>query len=207
MRLFPLTAAALAAASLSFGAAAVATSAEKTPTPAAAKPGTAVPSWIVDKAGSRIRFKSAFSGDAWEGGFGRWDAQIKFDPKNLAGSKVVVNVDVTSAASGDKDRDESMPTADWFNSPRFPKATFTTNAIRSLGSDRYQADGTLTLKGVSKPVTLPFTLTIQGDTARMNGQTVINRSQFGIGQGQFANAETVPFDVTVIVGVVAKRGS
>jgi polyisoprenoid-binding protein YceI len=171
----------------------------------AAKAGAAAPAWTVDKAASRIRFKSAFSGQAFEGGFSRWDAQINFDPRNLAGSKAVVTIDLASANTGDKDRDETIPTGDWFNVSKFPRATFTTTAIRSLGGDRYQATGTLNLKGVARPVTLPFTLAITGDQARMNGQVVLKRNDFGVGAGQFSGADTVPFEVTVVVAVAARR--
>ena len=187
------------------GPALAAAPAKPAPAPAA-KPGAAAPAWVVDKASSKIRFRSAFSGAAFEGGFARWDAQINFDPKNLAGSKAVVSVDMASAASGDSDRDQTLPTDEWFAVGKFPKATFTTTAIRSLGGDKYQAVGTLNMKGASRPVTLPFTLTIAGDQAKMAGTVVLNRTQFGVGQGQFTSAETVPFEVTVVVAVNAKRG-
>ena len=52
---------------------------------------------------------------------------------------------------------------------------------------------------------LPFTLAIAGAQARMNGQVALNRSVFGVGKGQFASAETVPFEVAVTVAVAAKR--
>jgi polyisoprenoid-binding protein YceI len=193
---------------LSFGlaGAAIAADAKKpAPAPAAAKAG--VSAWTVDKAQSKIRFRSAFSGTAFEGGFNRWDAQIRFDPKNLAASKAVVTVDLASAVTGDADRDSTLPTAEWFNIAKFPKATFTTTAIKDLGGGRYEAAGTLNLKGVTKPATLPFTLAITGDTAKMSGQVVLNRSQFSIGEGQFAGADTVPYAVTMPITVVAKRAS
>lgn len=170
-----------------------------------AKPVASAAAWTVDKAASRLRFRSAFSGMAFEGGFTRWDAQIAFDPKNLAASKATVSIDMASAATGDKDRDETLPTGEWFNTAKFPRAIFTTTKIVSLGGDRYQAQGTLSMKGATQPVTLPFTLTIQGNVAKMSGQTVLNRSQFAIGQGQFAGADTVPFEVTVVIAITAKK--
>jgi polyisoprenoid-binding protein YceI len=188
------------ASGLAFAAAAPA----KKPAPAAAPAGK-VSTWTVDKANSRIRFKSAFGGAAFEGGFDRWDAQIAFDPKNLAASKVTATIDLASAKTGDADRDQTLPTDEWFNTAKFPRATFTTSAIRDAGGGKYQAVGTLNLKGVSKPVTLPFTLAITGDQARMTGSVVIKRNDFGVGQGQFAGADTVPFEVTVNIAVAAKR--
>jgi polyisoprenoid-binding protein YceI len=194
-----------AALSLGLGGAATAAAARKPGPAPAAGARSAAPAWSVDKTNSKIRFRSTFGGTAFEGGVSRWDAQIHFDPSNLAGSKAVVSVDLASATSGDADRDQTLPTADWFDVAKYPRATFTSTAIKALGGGRYQATGALNLKGVTRPVTLPFTLTITGDTARMQGQVVLNRSQFGVGQGQFAGAETVPFEVTVPITVVAKR--
>ena len=63
------------------------------------------PSWTVDKAVSAIRFSSSLNGQGFAGAFRRWDAVIRFDPTNLAGSSVTASIDATSAATGDADRD------------------------------------------------------------------------------------------------------
>ena len=165
----------------------------------------ATPGWIVDKAASRLTFRSVFAGAAVTGAFRRWDAQIAFDPRALAASKATVTIDVASAATGNPDQDQALPTADWFNAARFPKASFVTRSFKDLGGGRYQAVGDLTVRGVSRPLTLPFTLNITGDQAKVSGQAVVLRNQFGVGQGQFASAETVPYAVTVNVSLVARR--
>ena len=208
MRLSILTACTVAGALLSLGLPATgsAAAAKHTAKPAAAPAkAAAVSTWTVDKANSKITYKSAFGGTAFEGGFGRWDAQIAFDPMNLAGSKVSVSVDLASEASGDKDRDEALPTDDWFNIAKFPKASFVSTGFKDLGGGRYQAMGNLTIKGITKAVVLPFTLAIMGDTAHMTGQLGLNRTEFKVGEGQFAGPDTVPFELTVSVAVAAKR--
>ncbi len=161
--------------------------------------------WTVDKATSRLGFRSSMGGDAFEGTFRRWDAQIQFDPKALAASRVVVTVEVASAATGDAAKDQAIPTADWFDAAHFPRATFTSRAFKDLGGGRYQAQGDLVIRGVSRPLILPFTLAITGAQAKLTGQTSVNRAAFGIGKGQFASAETVPFDVTVKVSLSARQ--
>ena len=166
----------------------------------------APPTWTVDKAASRLGFKSSMSGMPFEGRFRQWDAQIAFDPKDLAGSKVNVSIQMASAATGDTSRDESLPSDDWFATNQYPKATFTAAGFKSLGGDRYEANGTLTIRGVSKPVALPFTLDLTGDTARMRGQVAINRIVYGVGQGEFASPDSVPVNVTVVVSITAKKG-
>lgn len=163
------------------------------------------PAWTVDKAASKIGFTSSFGGDAFSGTFRRWDAQIAFDPKNLAGSKVVATVETGSAVTGHADRDAGLPTDGWFASGKYPKATFTATQFKDLGGGRYQAIGTLTLKGVTKPLTVPFTLAITGDQAKMTSTVAVNRLSFGVGQGEWANAEVIPNPVTVTISLAAKR--
>jgi polyisoprenoid-binding protein YceI len=161
--------------------------------------------WSVDPAASKLGFQGRMNGDAFNGVFRRWTAAIVFDPKQLARSKAVVTIDMSSAATGDADRDQAMPTDDWFAAKRFPQGVFTTTAIKDLGGGKYQASGDLAIRGVHRPVVLPFTLAISGDTARMNGALVLNRTAFGIGQGRWSTKDVVDTSVTVTVALTAHR--
>lgn len=161
--------------------------------------------WTVDKAASRVGFRSSFAGGAFVGRFGRWDAAITFDPKNLAASKVAAVIDMASARTGEASRDSALPTADWFNTAKFPRATFVSRSFKSLGNGRYQAVGDLTIRGVKRSVVLPFTLAITGNQAKMQGALKLDRTHFGVGQGQWSSGETVPTAVTVEVAITASR--
>ncbi len=183
---------ALSAACLALGAANAAT---------AASP----PAWVVDKAHSTLGFDSAYSGAKFNGSFNTWSANITFDPANLAASKASVTIDLASTKTGDPDRDDTLPAPDWFNTARFPKATFTTTAIKALGAGRYRASGVISLKGVNQPATLTFTLKITGKQAVMVGQAVVDRTQWKIGQGQFTAETPVPHAVTVKVNLTANK--
>lgn len=163
------------------------------------------PAWTVDKAASRVGFTSSFSGESFSGGFRRWDADIRFDPKNLPGSSVTATIDTASAGTGDADRDKSLPDDRFFAAAKFPKATFTARQFQDLGGGRYNAVGTLTLRGVSKPLTLPFTLAITGPAAKMNASVAINRLAFGVGQGEWKAVEAIPAAVTVNIAISAHR--
>jgi polyisoprenoid-binding protein YceI len=173
----------------------------KGPRPATA---AAAPIWVVDKAASRLTFRGAVSGQSFDGVFKRWDAQIAFDPNNLKASHAAVTIDIASVVTGDPTRDQMLPTPDFFALQKFPKASFVTTAITQTGPDHYQAAGELRIKGVARPVTLPFTLTIIKDTAKMDGALTIDRSWFGVGQGQYASPETVASNVVIMVRLAAK---
>jgi polyisoprenoid-binding protein YceI len=162
------------------------------------------PNWTVDPS-SKLGFRGVMGGDAFNGTFRRWSAQIAFDPKNLTGSKVVVSVDAASAVTGDADRDSALPTADWFDAAKFPKATFVTRSFRDLGGGKYEALGDLSLRGVTRPVALDFTLQISGDKAVMTGQTVLDRTAFGVGQGQWKAGDTLKPQVVVVVALSARQ--
>jgi polyisoprenoid-binding protein YceI len=172
--------------------------------PALAQP-RAAPAWMVDGPKSNLGFDSSIGGVRFSGGFRRWDAVIAFDPNDLAGSKASVVVDLASAGSGQKERDEVLPTPDWFATAKFPRATYVTTSIRPAGKDRYLAVGMLTMKGVSKSVSLPFSLTLDRGVAMMTGSLAIDRSQWGVGLGQFAGDDLIPHIVTLKIAIVARR--
>jgi polyisoprenoid-binding protein YceI len=163
------------------------------------------PAWVPDKTASSIRFSSSFNGAAFSGGFSRWDADIRFDPANLAASTVAVSIDVASAATGDADRDQALPTPAFFSAARFPRATFIAHAFTALGGNRYQAIGTLMMRGVARPLTLPFTLVITGGQARMSAAIAINRLAFGVGQDEWRKTDALPAAVNVAIGLTARR--
>jgi len=165
----------------------------------------AAPVWIVDNAASRLTFRAAVSGQNFDGVFKKWDAQIAFDPRNLKASHAAVTIDVASVVTGDPTRDQMLPTPDFFSVAKFPKASFVTTAIVQTSPGHYQAIGDLRIKGVARRVAMPFTLSIVKDVAKMDGALTIDRSWFAIGQGQYASAETVASNVTVIVKLAAKK--
>ena len=69
--------------------------------------------------------------------------------------------------------------------------------VTSLGGILYRADGTLTLRGVSKSVPMNFTLDINGDKARAKGSATIDRTSFGVGQGDYASTAEIAGPVAV----------
>lgn len=173
---------------------------------AAAVPAQAAPpAWTVDKAASKVGFASSFQGQAVGGAFRRWDAVIRFDPKDLAHSSARVTIDVGSAATGDPDRDAALPDTPWFWAKKYPKATFVTRSFKSLGGSRYAAVGDLTIRGVTKPLTLPFTLVITGDKARMDAAVGLNRLAFGVGQNEWKSTDLIPSTVQVKIALSARR--
>jgi cytochrome b561/polyisoprenoid-binding protein YceI len=174
------------------------------PQPSAA-PAAQVARWNVDAKASSIGFTGAHAGNAFKGSFTAWTADIRFDPANLASSKAVVTIDTSSARTGDGTQESSLRETEWFNPAQFPKAVFETKSIKSLGGNRYEAQATLTVKGKAVPVTLPFTLTINGATAEMSGTVTLSRKALALGLSSDADGEWVSLDIPVAVKVKAQK--
>ena len=156
----------------------------------------AAPGWSV-RAGSTLGFTATWEGSGFDGVFHRFTADIVFSPEDLAGSRFKVEVDVTSADTQSSDRDEALAEPDWFDYAKFPHATFRTTGFRALEGGGFEASGTLDIKGHSKAITIPIRWQQQGATARLQGETVLKRTDFGVGEGDWATGDTIGLDVQV----------
>lgn len=173
---------------------------------AAAAPTATAPAWTVDHSASKLGFSGVAQNNPFGGTFGGWDAKILFDPANLAASEATVTVKTASAKTGDPDKDDPLQDDDWFSTTMFPTATFKTTSIKPTGPNAYVADGTLTIRGVSQPESMPFTLTIDGDTAKMKGSVKLDRTTFHLGEGSWQD-HAVDSSVTVNVDLTAHKAA
>ncbi len=145
---------------------------------------------------STLGFSASFQGEAFDGKFARFTPQIRFDPAKLATSRFDVRIQLASANTRNDERDQMLRSSDFFDVAAKPEARFIATRIRALGGNRYAADGTLTLHGVSKPVLLSFTWTA-GAKAVLSGEATLKRLDFGVGMGDWADTELLPNEVKV----------
>lgn len=160
--------------------------------------------WTV-ASGGRLGFTARWNGEAVDGRFERWRAAIRFSPDDLAKSTIRVTVDLASADTGDGQRDDSLKSSDFFDVGAHPSAVFAARDIRHLDGDKYEARGTLDLHGATKPATLRFTLRIDGDRARVAGTARIDRTAFGVGQGEWAATDAIAAGVDIAFSFNATR--
>ncbi|NIA71119.1 YceI family protein [Pelagibius litoralis] len=177
---------------------------------AGAAPGLAqgAPDWMVGY-GSRIGFVATQSGAPVEGVFEDFMASIAFDPDNLAASRVEVVIEVASVNSLSKDRDEMIRSAPLFDAALWPSATFAAEGFTDLGGGRYEAAGNLTLRDVTLPVMLPFTLVTEERDGAVHavasGELAVLRLDYGIGQGLWQDTSVVGNEVTIKIDIQASR--
>jgi polyisoprenoid-binding protein YceI len=153
------------------------------------------------QSGSKLGFTSNFQGSSFDGQFDKWTATISYDAAKLASSKFDVTVDLSSAKTGDNDRDKALPGTDFFDTAKYPTAHFVTTGFHQQGS-QVIADGTLTLRGVTKPVSLNVTFKPQGSGATLDVSGSLNRLDFGVGGGEYKDTSVIGADVKVTAHLV-----
>lgn len=135
------------------------------------------------------------------GSFGEWTSAIRFDEDatDIMGD-VETTIAIGSLSLGTVTND-ALGT-DFFHAEAFPTATFTADIIRQ--DDAFVANGTLTIKDITLPLALPFTLVLDGETATMVGQLQIDRRDFEVGQSM-SDESNLAFAVTVDIALTATR--
>ena len=161
--------------------------------------------WTVRPDESRISFVATQLGAPIEGVFHQFDAVIRFAPDDLANAYAVVTIDTTSLDTGEDSRDETAKGPDFFDVATHSIARFETAAIQRHDADGYVAEGELTIKGVPKPITLPFKLDVVDDVARMQARITVNRLDFALGTGDWATNGAVGATVEIRLAVTADR--
>ncbi len=152
----------------------------------------------VQPAKSEIGFTVTQMGVGVSGTFRNFVAIVSLDPaKPEAGSAEIV-VDIASISTGEPDADKEALAKAWLDAAGFPKARFKSTSVQALGNDRYEVTGLLTLKGKPRELTIPFTLTQQPDGSQLaSGEFKLRRTDFGIGGGEWNEADLVANKVPV----------
>lgn len=150
---------------------------------------------------STLEFAATWEGTVFKGAFSRFDAFINFDPAELEASSFDVRIDVTSARTGSRERDEGMAEPDWFDFAVYPMARYQATDFQSIGGGRFQANGQLELKGVVHTVPVKFSWRELPGKAELAGGASISRLDFGIGQGDWATDEIIGLLVEVEFGL------
>ncbi len=164
--------------------------------------------WSTDAAASKLGFSGTYQNEKFEGQFKKFDAVISFDAADLSKAKFDVTVDVASVNTANEERDGSLKDKEFFDFAKFPKAHFVTSAFRKAADGSIEADGTLTVRDKSKPVTLKVKFSEAGDKATLDADTKLNRLDFDVGSGDWKDTSIIGADVLVHahLSLTAKAG-
>lgn len=148
---------------------------------------TATATWDIDQSHSLAEFSVRhMMVSTTKGQFQTITGSVQLDEANLANSTVEATIDVSSITTRDDKRDEHLRSADFFEIEKFPNITFSSTGVTKRSDDEYDVVGDLTIKGVTRSVTLKTTFNGVGTSpwgtsvAGFEADTEISRKDFGL---------------------------
>lgn len=152
---------------------------------------------------STIVFAYKQMGVNMDGKFKKFSAQLSFDPAKAAAGKATLDLDLASIDTGSSEANAEVAGKQWFNTKAFPTAQFVSDSIKSLGGNRYEVGGKLSIKGRTQSVAAPTVMTLIGNDARFDGSFVLKRADFAIGEGPWADFGTVANEIQIKFSILA----
>lgn len=161
----------------------------------------------VSAAGTDIAFEFRQMGVSGQGRFRRHNAKLSFDPTRPDAARISIEIDLASIDTGSEEGNEEVKRRTWLDVAGFPKAGFTSSAVRSLGGNRYEVTGKLSIKGASRELAIPTTFTALGSGGRFDGEFLLKRLDYKIGEGVWSDVDTVANEVRVRFRLAVMAGS
>lgn len=146
---------------------------------------------------SEVAFTSRQMGVPVDGRFRKFDAQVAFDPTQPEAAKINITIDLGSVSLGSPEPESELVKQPWFDTRRFPRASFQSTAVKAVGTGRFEVTGKFSIKGMQRDLTVPVALTRSGEFTIANGSFNIKRLDFKIGEGEWADTGMVANDVQV----------
>ncbi|HXB90969.1 MAG TPA: YceI family protein [Puia sp.] len=143
-------------------------------------------------------YNIGFASDDAGGAFKDFKGTIVFDDANPATSKFDVTIQVASINTGNGLQNKHAKSDEWLDAAKYPTIRFVSTSIAKSGAG-YSVTGNLTLHGVTKPVTIPFTFQKTAKGAQFAGSFTVNRSDYGVGKPGGDVAEKIKIDISVPV--------
>lgn len=168
--------------------------------------------WKIDGSHSKIRFTTKYLliSDT-DGEFKKFDGTVTSSKPDFSDLQATVTVDVNSITTDNEMRDGHLKSDDFFNAAKFPSIVFKSTGIKSVGDKKYMLTGTLTVRDVTKTVTLPLVYggTVKdpyGNTkAGFKATGTINRQEYGLkwsnkaATGEAVVSDDVDFTIDMIL--------
>ncbi len=146
---------------------------------------------------SAVTFGYKQMGVPLDGKFGKFAAQLAFDPAKLANAQARIDIDVASIDTGSAEANDEVVGKLWFNAKAYPTAGFVATGLKALGGERYEATGKLSIKGRTQEVKAPVTFKAAGNRGTFDGSFTIKRLDYAIGEGEWTDVGTVANEIQI----------
>ena len=149
-----------------------------------------------------IQFTASYDDVAFNGAFKKYTSTISINPQQIESSYIRSTIDVTSIDTNSYDRDQALAESDWLYFSNFPHATFNSTNISIIKANHYSVTGILKIRDQEKQITFPLEWQVIDDNhAHAKAQFELDRRDFNIGIGEWAEDETIGFRVSVTVSI------
>jgi len=161
-------------------------------------PKGAITKWNADPATAQVKFSIGGPFGTVHGKLSGLKSTILFDENNLAASSINASVESKSISTGIGLRNRDLQKEKYLNSEKYPLLSFRSDKIQKSATG-YKAIGSLTIKGVTKQVEIPFSFSAKGNTGVFKGSFTIKRQDYGIGSSGGSIGSTVTIDLEIPV--------
>lgn len=140
-----------------------------------------------------------------EAPFTRFTGRVDHDPAKPAEARAVVEIDTASFDIGDDDYNAEVRKPEWFDTARYPKASFVANGLKPTAGGSYEAVGKLSLKGRVAELKAPVAIKAEASGNRYSGVVVMSRKAFGVGDPAWQDTVEDPVKIKFQIFVPAAR--
>lgn len=158
----------------------------------------------VNATASTLSFTYTQMGSSVYGTFREFEGTLDFDTDNLATAHAALTIQLNSIDAGSSDADTELKKSAWFDTAKYPVAMFESTGVKARGGHHYVISGKLTLRGITREVDVPVELRSENAIGIFDGQLVLKRSDFKVGDGEFADT-VVSDDINIRFRMVAPQ--
>jgi polyisoprenoid-binding protein YceI len=152
----------------------------------------------VTEKGSSIEFKIKNFGITVNGSFRGLKGNITFDTQNTATAIFNLSVNANTVNTGIDSRDNHLRKEDYFNVTKFPVLSFKSIKVTSPGKEGlFNINGSITIKGVTKNISFPFTVTPKQNGYLFTGSFMLNRRDFGVGSSSLILSDNLDVSFSI----------
>jgi polyisoprenoid-binding protein YceI len=163
--------------------------------------------WELDPAESRVIFKYSYEGTPYEGEFRNVSATFDIDPLSPGSCNFTVSIPIDGIGVDSPETLDYLLDLEMFDVDQWPTASFTAEKCSLQSLNSFTSEGTLTIRDQTHPMAFPFKLDIETCDGQvcfhLTSEVTIQRLDYGVGQGYWANTSTIPNDVGISIDVYA----
>lgn len=159
----------------------------------------------VNRTASQISFNFQQFGQRVYGTFSQFEGTLTFDTQKPEAGHALLKIQLASIDAGSPDANNELQRASWFDTATYPVGVYESTGVKALGDNRFKISGNLTIKGITQPVDIDVLLKEQSGIGVFDGEFVLKRGDFKIGEGEWAGNSVVSDAINIKFKMVAPQ--